>query len=380
MASFQEMIKRPSKEKPVSSMKTKTVPEDRRDGFFEGPDPVTWIHIPGTVHQFELPKQLKNITLGSAPDCDIVVPSAYLSRHHCTIERGFGGIRIHDHSKNGTYVEGRRIDREKDVRPGEIFGAGGGISFIALNDEMRRVYPLLSDLLDWETETSLVPPAPRWPTPCDVIRLASGVDHLMISGDRGCDQDRLAHAIHAMSPLRSREIVWVDSIPEDRGAQKELLVRASRSTMVLKIDDEMPVMDEAFRSSLFSTSYRVRVLVIAWPTRARAVLGEDNSTMRRIELRPIAYRDQLDRLLDRQLEERKAPLRFAQMTEANRKALLRYEWRGNFDELRLAAERFAAVAREGSLRKASTALGESYSTLQHWFTNMIGVSLPLTNG
>lgn len=376
MASIDGMSKR-TKPAPPPPMKTKTVPENRRDGFFEGPDPVTWIHIAGTVHQFELPKHLTNITLGSAPDCDIVIPSEYISRHHCTIERRFDGIRVHDHSKNGTYVDARRIG-ERDVRAGEVFDAGGGISFIALNDEMRRVYPLLSDLLDWETETSLVPPAPRFPTPCHVIRVASGVDHLLISGDRGCDQDRLAQAIHAISPLRNRALVWVDSIPTDRGEQKELLVRASRATMVLTIGDDMPVMDETFRSSLFSTSYRIRVIVLAWPTRARAVLGEDHSNMRRIELRPIAYRDQLERLLDRQLEERGTSLRFVQMTEANRKALLRYEWRGNFDELRLAADRFAAVTREGSLRRAAGALGESYSTLQHWFTNMLGVSLPLT--
>lgn len=365
--------------KPMTlpSVKTRTVPEDRRDGFFEGPDPVTWLRIPGTVHQFELPKHLALITLGSAPDCDIVVPSEYVSRRHCTIERRFDGIRVHDHSKNGTYVDGRRIG-ERDLRAGDVFGAGGGISFIALDDEMRRVYPQLSDLLDWETETSLVPPPSRFLTPCDVIRLASGIDHLLISGDRGCDQDRLAQAIHAISPLRNRPLVWVDSIPADRGGQKELLVRASRATMVLAIGDDMPVIDETFRSSLFSTSYRIRVIVLAWPTRARAVLGEDYSNMRRIELRPLAYREQLGRLLDRQLEQRSSPLRLSHMTEANRKALLRHEWRGNFDDLRRAADRLAAVAREGSLRRAASALGESYSTFQHWFTNMIGLRLPLT--
>jgi len=36
-------------------MKTKTQPESQREGFFEGPDPVTWLHIRGTVHHFELP-------------------------------------------------------------------------------------------------------------------------------------------------------------------------------------------------------------------------------------------------------------------------------------------------------------------------------------
>lgn len=359
-------------------MKTKTLPEERSDGLFQGPDPVTWIHIAGTAHHFELPPNLRRITIGSSSDCDIVVPSEYMSRQHCTIERRFDCIRIHDHSKNGTFVADRRVLEEpKDVRPGEMFAAGG-VTFLALNDEMRRAYPILSDILDWELETSLVPIDTGWPTPSQVIRLASGNDHLLIAGDRGCDQERLARAIHSISPMRKRGLVWITSVPKDRGEQKELLVRASRTTLVLTIDDKMPVMDEAFRTSLFSTSYRIRVLVIASSTRAIEVLGPEHSRMRRIDLRPLAFRSaQLGRLLDRQLEARGSGLRFAQLSEANRKALLAYEWRHNFDDLRLAADRLAAIARAGSLRKAAMDLGVDRSTLQHWFTNSLGLSLPL---
>lgn len=375
-----------SKSNPGGPPKTKTLPDEQHDGFFEGPDPVTWIHIAGTVHQFELPKRRKRITLGSSADCDIVVPSEYISRHHCTLERHYDGIRVIDHSKNGTYVDARRLGESRDIRAGEVFSAGGGITFLALNDEMRRLYPLLSDLLDWETETSLVPPPPRWATPTYAIRIASGVDHFIISGDAGCDQEQLARAIHQISPLRKRELVWVDSIPEDRAEQKKLLVRASRSTMVLKIGEDMPIMDETFRSSLFSTSYRIRVIVIASPRRAQAVLG-DHGFMRRIELRPLAFRtDQIERLLDRQLEQRGSPLRFAQLSEHNRQALLRYEWRrkqgreyvSNFDELRIAADRLAAIAREGSLRKAAEALGEDRWAVQYWASNVVGLKTPLT--
>lgn len=163
-----------------------------------------------------------------------------------------------------------------------------------------------------------------WPTPSQVIRLASGNDHLLIAGDRGCDQERLARAIHSISPMRKRDIVWMASVPKERSEQKELLVRASRTTLVLTIDDKMPVMDEAFRTSLFSTSYRIRVLVIASSSRAIEVLGPEHSRMRRIDLRPLAFRSaQLGRLLDLQLEERGSGLRFAQLSEAHRKACSR---------------------------------------------------------
>jgi hypothetical protein len=266
------------------------------------------------------------------------------------------------------------------VRPGETFGVAGGITFLALSDEMHDAYPILSDLLDWEDQDALIPLDTGWPTPSKVIVWAAGNDHILITGDRGCDQDRLARAIHSISPMRAKEIVWLDSVPDDRAKQKEILLRASRSTLVLTIDEKMPVMDAAFRTSLFSTSYRIRVLVCASSMdRVLPVLGPDHSLMRRIDLRPLAFRnEQIERLLDRQLEERGSALRAAQFTDENRKALRSCEWRGNFDDLRLAAERFDVLVREGSLRSAASALDVPYSTLQKWLANTIGVTLPLT--
>lgn len=366
-----------SKSKAGAGPKTKTLPDEQGDSFFSGPDPVTWVHIAGTVHRFELPNDARTIKVGSAGDCAIQVRSAYISKHHCTLERVYDGIRVHDHSKNGTAVAGRKVTEPAEVRAGQTFTAGGGITFLAVNDEMHRVYPLLSDLLGWQTETSLVPPTHGAASPDHVIQLAAGVDHLMIHGDQGCDQERLAHAIHSISPLRRRELVRVTAVPKDRPDQKELLVRAARTTMVLVIDDNTPVMDEAFRSALFSTSYRIRVVVIGSPRRVLAVLGNEHM-FRRIDLRPLAYRtDQLEALLDRQLEERGVLLRFAQLSEANRKALLGYAWSKNFDELRLAADRLVAVERFGSLRKAAEALADDRWKVQYWFSTKVGLSLPL---
>lgn len=364
-----------SKPKVAAGPKTKTLPDEQSDYFFSGPDPVTWIHIAGTVHQFELPKDAQRITVGSARDCDVVVPSAYISKRHCTLERVFDGVRIHDHSKNGTAADARKLSEPKDVRAGQTFGAGGGITFLAINDEMRRVYPLLSDLLGWQTETSLVPPTLGEASPDYVIQLAAGVDHLMINGAPGCDQQQLASAIHSISPLRKRELVSVSSIPKDRAAQKELLVRATRSTMVLAIDDETPVIDEAFRSALFSMSYRIRVILIASPRQALAVLGDEHS-FRRIELRPLAYRtDQIERLFDRQCEEIGSPLRFAHMRDENRKALLGYGWSENLEELRLTARRLAVIARLGSLRGAAVELKEKRWNIQYWFSKQLGLTI-----
>ncbi|MBA3463735.1 MAG: FHA domain-containing protein, partial [Deltaproteobacteria bacterium] len=110
-----------SKSKVTGGPKTKTLPDEQRDYIFSGPDPVTWIHIAGTVHQFELPKETQTITVGSARSCTIHVPSAYMSRLHCTLERVYDGIRIHDHSKNGTGKDERKVSVPTDLRAGQTF-------------------------------------------------------------------------------------------------------------------------------------------------------------------------------------------------------------------------------------------------------------------
>jgi transcriptional regulator of acetoin/glycerol metabolism len=64
------------------------------------------------------------------------------------------------------------------------------------------------------------------------------------------------------------------------------------------------------------------------------------------------------------------------LTPANQAALQAYSWPDNFIDLRLAADRIVAIAREGSVNKASKALGVSTSTLHYWFTQ-VGLTQPL---
>ncbi|MEY8016552.1 ATP-binding cassette domain-containing protein [Mycobacterium servetii] len=49
------------------------------------------------------------ITIGRAADSDVVVPDVLASRHHATLTRTPLGTEIHDHSSNGTFVNGTRV-------------------------------------------------------------------------------------------------------------------------------------------------------------------------------------------------------------------------------------------------------------------------------
>lgn len=64
-------------------------------------------------------------TLGRAPRADFIVDAALVSRLHCRLTvRPDGALEILDlDSTNGTYVNGRKIDRA-DLKDGDEVGIG----------------------------------------------------------------------------------------------------------------------------------------------------------------------------------------------------------------------------------------------------------------
>jgi hypothetical protein len=60
-------------------------------------------------------------TIGRAPDNDVVVQDSYVSRRHCAIVVHTGdGFELHDiASKNGTYLNGRRLEGPTKLHPGD---------------------------------------------------------------------------------------------------------------------------------------------------------------------------------------------------------------------------------------------------------------------
>lgn len=65
------------------------------------------------------------ITLGRSRDCDVFIPDQWLSRMHAEILRDPGGLQIMDlGSKNGTLVNGRKIDGRVPLRSGDVITLG----------------------------------------------------------------------------------------------------------------------------------------------------------------------------------------------------------------------------------------------------------------
>ena len=294
------------------------------------------------------------------------------------MERRGPKLRVTDQgSKNGTYFADAR-DQVFDVRAGDTFYAGS-IRFLLLNDAMRATHPTFVELLGGDDDTTLYNEAFK-SRPSDALTSAtSNTRHILITGEQGCDHVRLARAIHQVSRLRERAAVEVEVLPKDRGKQREILDAASRSTLILCIDDKAPILDAAFASMVFSTSYHVRVIACApsLDVATRVLTETYTRTMGNLELLPLARRKgSICRILDRVLADMGSDLRATRLSSANQAGLEARDWPNNFDDLRDVAKHLDLIHREGSLRKAAERLKVPLATY-HYLLRGFGVSTPL---
>jgi hypothetical protein len=83
------------------------------------------VRMPGGERQ-EFPLGRDPATIGRGRDCDLVVENVYVSRHHARIVRkGDRYVLIDEKSKNGTYVNGKRISAPHTLSPGDQIGIAG---------------------------------------------------------------------------------------------------------------------------------------------------------------------------------------------------------------------------------------------------------------
>lgn len=358
---------------PKTPVQTEPLGEEQREAWFEGPDLVTALRVYDGNREYPLPRK-ETFTLGASRSCDLALPGSGLSALHCSFVRKGTRLRLIDqHSTNGTFSGGRRIE-EIDLHPGDTFTAAP-VTFIAMNDDLRAQRPIIADIVGTRFT----------PTPDRVlVDAAKNADHLLLTGEPGCDLDRLARAIHAVSLRRSRKLVEIAELPTDREQQREILRRAARSTLVIDLDEFDAPVDPTFSSMAFSPDFHIRVIVLATTsTVARKLLpSEEAERLHPIWIRPLAMRPgEVPDLLDRMLVERQAQFRLDDLTPASRDALCGHDWRDNFIGLRLAADRLTAISRVSgweamSWQERSSALGAPKTTLFEWFS-ALGLTSPL---
>ena len=64
-------------------------------------------------------------TIGRATGADFIVDATMVSRVHCRLTAGAGEIELEDlESTNGTFVNGRRVEKRTLVKAGDRIGVG----------------------------------------------------------------------------------------------------------------------------------------------------------------------------------------------------------------------------------------------------------------
>jgi pSer/pThr/pTyr-binding forkhead associated (FHA) protein len=73
----------------------------------------------------EIPVTTPKFFIGRAEDCNLRAHSEQVSRHHCVIVIEEGYVAVRDfQSKNGTFVNGRRITGETELKSGDRLKVG----------------------------------------------------------------------------------------------------------------------------------------------------------------------------------------------------------------------------------------------------------------
>lgn len=93
----------------------------------------------GAHKAFPLPS---NITLiGRRHDCDLCIPLMPVSRKHCQLNQNKESLKIRDlDSRNGTFLNGKRIDEEK-LKAGDYIKIGPLTFLLQIDGEPKEIVP-----------------------------------------------------------------------------------------------------------------------------------------------------------------------------------------------------------------------------------------------
>lgn len=79
----------------------------------------------GNQAGLEIPVKGRPMTVGRDVQCNIRPTSELVSKHHCTVWKQGLGLFVKDNgSTNGTFINGLRVDGERELNDGDVVGVG----------------------------------------------------------------------------------------------------------------------------------------------------------------------------------------------------------------------------------------------------------------
>jgi transcriptional regulator with PAS, ATPase and Fis domain len=139
-------------------------------------------------------------SIGSSAGCDVVLDDPTVSRMHCLLERRAEGVFVRDlGSKNGTFINGNRIESAELRAGGEL--KVGGTSLIAVATGLDRRSAL----------EQLRGSDPSFRTAVDTaLRAAASECTVLVLGETGTGKELIARAVHEASPRAAQPFAAVN--------------------------------------------------------------------------------------------------------------------------------------------------------------------------
>ena len=133
--------------------------------------------LAGAKQGTEIPLKKDKFVIGRSKDCTLRAGSEAISRHHCVILRSDNGVSIRDlGSRNGTYVNGEKIEGESPLEDGHTVRVGSlELRFEASHDLARSKKPKVKDVADAVSRTAEGPDSDAT-TEDDISRWLLGPD------------------------------------------------------------------------------------------------------------------------------------------------------------------------------------------------------------
>jgi hypothetical protein len=313
---------------------------------------------------------------GRAPTCNLQVDLKHVALHHARLDRikdADGGIRVENISdgKNDIVFNGEIAKKTFTMQAGDWFEIGE-YRYFALSDEMRLAQPVIMEILGFKRQIAT-----------DELLITSAINsskHIMLTGERGSDQERLGHAIHRISHRRENPFRILPDTPKIDSTTRKIIEECYHGTLMVSLY-ERGALSQRLVGMITDPSARVR-LVICAPTRHKIAASFSSTTTdhaTETALTPLRERTaEIPSLMDQWFIESGSPIRFGALPEATRTRLKSYTWPNNLLELKQSANYFVELAKHPSARQAARCSNITRGQLRTWCDRLnISIKLPL---
>jgi DNA-binding NtrC family response regulator len=273
--------------------------------------------------------------------------------------------------KNDIVVNGEIAHQEFYLGVGDWFMVGK-TPYIAVNQEMQSARGDVMEILGIRSHTAI-----------DALLIAAVRDsgrHMLLIGESGSDQERLARMVHQISHRRHKR--FYDLGPKAvLDADTRANLRDTEGGTVLVDVLKRGALDQKLAAALMHPDLALRLVIATYsPEKALASFSAPlvhGAT--HIRIPPVCERrEEIAELLDKWFIGSRSALRFPLLRPELKTGLLSYDWPENLKELRTTAHNLMQVAHYRSEREAAKNSELSREQLRGWFRRLgITIKYPL---